>query len=58
LKNLLQRGVPDATIVAFTEVPTDAILEAELIIKRDEVYKPKLPAEPAAQESMLAQKIA
>jgi len=38
LKNLLLRGLPDLTVIAFTEVPNDVLLEAQFIIKRDEIY--------------------
>lgn len=43
LKNLLLRGIPDLTVIAFTEVPNDVLLEAQAIIRRDEVYKIKQP---------------
>ncbi len=46
LKTLLLRGLPDLTVIAFTEVPNDVLLEAEFILKRDEVYKSR-----AVQES-------
>jgi flagellar biosynthesis protein FlhA len=45
LKNLLLRGLPDLTVIAFTEVPNDVLLEAEVIIKRDEIYKSRSPVE-------------
>ena len=45
LKNLLNRGLPDLTVIAFTEVPNDILLEARFIIKRDEIYKARQPAE-------------
>jgi len=52
LKNLLVRGLPDLAVVAFTEVPNDVLLEAEFIIRRDEVYKaksvPEAPTDAAA----------
>ena len=48
LKNLLLRGLPDLTVVSFTDVPNDVLLEAEYIIKRDEVYKPRQAVEAAA----------
>ena len=40
VRHLLLRGLPDLTVIAFTEVPNDVMLEAEVIIKRDEIYKP------------------
>ena len=45
LKNLLLRGLPDLTVIAFTEVPNDILLEAEAIVRRDDVYKVKQPIE-------------
>ena len=45
LKHLLYRGLPDLTIVSFTEVPNDVLLEARFIIKREEIYKSRQPAE-------------
>ena len=39
LKHLLLRGIPDLTVIAFTEVPNDVLLEAEFILKREEIYK-------------------
>jgi flagellar biosynthesis protein FlhA len=54
LKNLLLRGIPDLTVIAFTEVPNDVLLEAEIIIKRDEIYKSKTPVEAAAEQGFNA----
>ena len=31
----------DLTVIAFTEVPNELLLEAEAIIKRDEIYAPR-----------------
>ena len=45
LTHLLYRGLPDLTIVSFTEVPNDVLLEARFIIKREEIYKSRQPAE-------------
>lgn len=41
IRQLLQRGLPDLTVIAFTEVPNELLLESEAIIKRDEIYKPR-----------------
>lgn len=38
VRQLLQRGLSDLTVIAFTEVPNDLLLEAEAIIKRDEIF--------------------
>jgi flagellar biosynthesis protein FlhA len=48
LKNVLMRGLPDLTVVAFTEVPNDVLLEAEFVLKRDEIYKPRTQMAEAA----------
>lgn len=45
LKNVLLRGTPDLTVISFTEVPNDVLLQAEVIIRRDEIYKSKGSAE-------------
>lgn len=47
IRHLLSRGLPDLSVIAFTEVPNDVTLEASAIIKRDEVFGKK----PAANES-------
>jgi flagellar biosynthesis protein FlhA len=54
LKNLLLRGIPDLTVIAFTEVPNEVLLEAEVIIKREEVYKSKVPVEVPAEGGFIA----
>ena len=54
LKTLLLRGLPDLTVIAFTEVPNDVLLEAEFILKRDEVYKAKVPVEAASDNGYVA----
>jgi flagellar biosynthesis protein FlhA len=41
IRQLLQRGLSDLTVIAFTEVPNELLLEAEAIIKRDEIYAPR-----------------
>jgi flagellar biosynthesis protein FlhA len=38
IRNLLSRGLPDLSVIAFTEVPNDVLLEAVAIIKRDEIF--------------------
>jgi flagellar biosynthesis protein FlhA len=38
IRQLLQRGLSDLTIIAFTEVPNELMLEAEAVIKKDEIY--------------------
>lgn len=57
LKSALMRGLPDLTIVSFTEVPNDVLLEAEFVLKRDEIYKTRTPLE-SVQDAGLLQKIA
>ena len=47
LKSVLLRGLPDLTVIAFAEVPNDVLLEAEVIIRRDEIYKLKVAPETA-----------
>ncbi len=42
VRQLLQRGLSDLAVIAFTEVPHELLLEAEAIIKRDEVYGPRM----------------
>ena len=54
LKNLLLRGIPDLTVIAYTEVPNDVLLEAEIIIKREDVYKAKTPVEAPADGGYVA----
>lgn len=54
LKTLLLRGLPDLPVIAFAEVPNDVLLEAEFIIKREEVYKMKNPIEAAPDPGLLA----
>ena len=44
VRQLLQRGLSDLTVIAFTEVPNELMLEAEAIIKRDEIYGPRMGA--------------
>jgi flagellar biosynthesis protein FlhA len=44
VRQLLQRGLSDLTVIAFTEVPNDLLLEAEAIIKRDEIFGPSTVA--------------
>ena len=41
IRQLLQRGLSDLTVIAFTEVPNELLLEAEAIVKRDEIYVPR-----------------
>jgi flagellar biosynthesis protein FlhA len=53
LKNALARGLPDLTIVAFPEVPNDVLLEAEFVIKKDEIYKTRTGLESAAEAGVL-----
>ncbi len=38
IRHLLSRGLPDLSVIAFTEVPNDVLLEAAAIIKRDEIF--------------------
>ncbi|MBW3543835.1 MAG: flagellar biosynthesis protein FlhA, partial [Planctomycetes bacterium] len=38
VRNLLSRALPDLSIIAFSEVPNDLILEPEVVIKVDEVF--------------------
>jgi flagellar biosynthesis protein FlhA len=45
IRQLLQRGLSDLAVIAFTEVPNDLILEAEAIIKRDEIFAARVVAE-------------
>lgn len=54
LKSVLLRGLPDLTVIAFAEVPNDVLLEAEVIIRRDEVYKPKVASEPFQDGGLMA----
>jgi len=41
IRQLLQRGLADLAVIAFTEVPNELLLEAVAILKRDEVYGPR-----------------
>lgn len=41
IRHLLSRGLPDLSVIAFTEVPNDVLLEAAAIIKRDEIFGTK-----------------
>lgn len=41
VRQLLQRGLADLTVIAFTEVPNDLMLEAAAIIRKDEIYAPR-----------------
>lgn len=41
VRQLLQRGLSELTVIAFTEVPNELLLEAAAIIKRDEIYAPR-----------------
>ena len=38
IRHLLSRGLPDLSVIAFTEVPNDVLLEAAAIIKREEIF--------------------
>ncbi|MBI5757323.1 MAG: FHIPEP family type III secretion protein [Planctomycetales bacterium] len=38
VRQLLTRGLPDLAVVAYTEVPNEVLLEAETIIRRDEIF--------------------
>jgi flagellar biosynthesis protein FlhA len=51
LRQLLSRGLPDLTVIAYTEVPNDVLLEAAAIIKREEIFV--RPAETTAANSPL-----
>lgn len=44
IRHLLSRGLPDLSIIAISEVPTDVTLEAAAIIKRDDVFGKKATA--------------
>lgn len=54
LKSVLLRGLPDLTVIAFTEVPNDVLLEAEVIIRREEIYKSKTVPEAASDAGLFA----
>lgn len=54
LKSLLLRGLPDLTVIAFAEVPNDVLLEAEVVVRRDEIYKPRIAAETASDPGLVA----
>jgi flagellar biosynthesis protein FlhA len=54
LKAVLLRGLPDLTVIAFAEVPNDVLLEAEVIIRREEIYKLKTAHEPAPDAGLMA----
>jgi flagellar biosynthesis protein FlhA len=54
LKSMLLRGLPDLTVIAFAEVPNEVLLEAEVIIRRDEIYKPKVVPEAVSDPALLA----
>ena len=41
VRQLLQRGLSDLTVIAFTEVPNELMLEAAAIIRKDEIYPPR-----------------
>lgn len=41
VRQLLQRGLSDLTVIAFTEVPNELMLEAAAIIRKDEIYAPR-----------------
>ena len=41
VRQLLQRGLADLTVIAFTEVPNELMLEAAAIIRKDEIYAPR-----------------
>lgn len=41
VRQLLQRGLSDLTIIAFTEVPNELMLEAAAVIRKDEIYAPR-----------------
>ncbi len=47
IRHLLSRGLPDLSIIAFTEVPNDVMLEAAAIIKREEIFGTKTAANEA-----------
>lgn len=38
IRQLLSRGLPDLSVIAFSEVPNDVLLEAAAIIKREEIF--------------------
>jgi hypothetical protein len=42
------------TVIAFAEVPNDILLEAEVVIRRDEIYKPRIAAETASDPGLVA----
>jgi flagellar biosynthesis component FlhA len=42
VRQLLQRGLSDLAVIAFTEVPNELMLEAEAIIKKDDIYGPRV----------------
>ncbi len=44
IRHLLSRGLPDLSVIAFTEVPNDVLLEAAAIIKREEIFMMKSAA--------------
>lgn len=54
LKSVLLRGLPDLTVIAFSEVPNDVLLEAEVVIRKDEIYKIKMASEPAPDFGLVA----
>ncbi len=54
LKHLLLRGIPDLTVIAFTEVPNDVLLEAEFILKRDEIYKSRTSNDSGIESGYIA----
>lgn len=41
IRQLLQRGLADLAVIAFTEVPSDVLLEVAGILRRDEVFLAK-----------------
>ena len=42
-RQFIQRAFPDLSVIAFTEVPLGVTLEADAVIKRNEVYAPHMP---------------
>ena len=44
IRVMLQRGLPDLAVISYSEVPIDTLLEPEVIVRYDEVFRAGVPA--------------
>ena len=43
VRQMLSRGLQDLSVIAYTEVPNDVMLEATTIVKREDIYGKRPP---------------